>query len=94
MTHGITNQTITRALVQNPRYLADFGRVEADVVLQMSDGGTPETNVKVITSVPAHEGEGFESLYVRLTQDAARLWRMLEARNFPKPTYEESHLAA
>ncbi len=83
MTKLAPTPKITRALVRQPRYLQDFGRVEADVVLYVASPENSESRVKVVTSVPARRGEDFKALYLRLTQDAARLWRLLEAQNFP-----------
>ena len=84
---------ISRALVQNPRYLEDFGRVEADVLLQFEGQRSDSAGVKVVTSVPLRRNERFESLYIRLTRDAARLWRLLESKNLPQASNDFTQAA-
>lgn len=66
------------ALIDDLRYVADFGRIEANVVLVLSDQSSKSQPISILTSVPAVEGEEYASLYTRLTQDAAHLWRLLE----------------
>ena len=83
MSNQATNRKITRAVIRQPRYLEDFGRVEADVILYVASTDNKESRIRVITSVLKRKDEAFTSLYLRLTQDAARLWRLLEQQGIP-----------
>ena len=64
--------------VRDLRFLPDFGRFEAAVVLRLHDIQTGPRNVEVITSVDAHQDEDPASLRQRLVFDAARLMRLAD----------------
>ena len=62
--------------IREARYLPDFGRYEAAVVLHLSGSHDGNRDVELITSVAAHPDESGEALRQRLVYDAARLFRL------------------
>ena len=65
--------------IRNLRYLPDYGRYEAAVVLHLMEKGQAPRDVEMITSVAAHQDEDPAALQQRLVFDAARLMRLAEA---------------
>lgn len=61
--------------VQDLRYLPDFGRVEATVMLRPEGGAA---DLQMITSVAPHPDEAPQALQRRLVLDAVRLLRLCD----------------
>lgn len=81
MRYATPPSDIAHGWVRDVRYLPDFGRYEAAVILRLIAGRTSR-DVEVITSVSAHPDEAPNALRQRLVLDAARLLRLSEV-GFP-----------
>lgn len=86
-----TPAEIAYGWIRDIRYLPDFGRYEAAVILHLADPVDGEKDVELITSVAAHPDETDRALHQRLVFDAARLFRLSDV-GFD--TEEELPLAA
>lgn len=70
---------IEYGVIRNLRFVADFGRFEAKVLLHLSGGQARSDNLEFLVNVPAREGEPFEDTRLRLVMKAARLYRLHES---------------
>jgi len=70
--------TVHCGWVRDMRYLPEFCRYEALVVLSVSGGPNGAAEVELVTSVEAHPDEAPRALRERLVYDAARLFRVFE----------------
>lgn len=68
--------------IRDTRYLPDFGRHEATVMLRLQGA---QKDVQIITSVAQHPDESPKALRQRLVMDAVRLLRMSDV-GFEVPT--------
>ncbi len=78
---------IDYGIVQNLKYVEDFGRFEAKVLLHLKQAKTRSPNVEFFVNVDARQGENFEDLRLRLVLKAARLYRLYET-NLQTPMSE------